>query len=83
GNASLSALVQTVTSDQLMVEPTRTLAQLVTRDAERAWFYRFSYVAECQRGKVPGALHAAEVAYAFDLPALLLGDQATPADIAM
>jgi len=83
GNTSLSALIQTVTSDELMVEPTRNLAQLVTRDAQTAWFYRFSYVAESQRGKVAGALHAAEIAYAFDLPAALLGDQATPGDIAM
>jgi para-nitrobenzyl esterase len=83
GNASLSALIQTVTSDELMVEPTRNLAQLVTRDAQPAWLYRFSYVAEAQRGKVPGALHAAEIAYVFDLADALLGDKATPGDVAM
>jgi para-nitrobenzyl esterase len=45
--------------------------------------FRFSYVPEIQRGKVPGATHGAEIAFAFNAVAAAMGPKASPADLAM
>ncbi|MDI1475335.1 carboxylesterase/lipase family protein [Polyangium sp. y55x31] len=82
-NAELSTLVQNVHADRVMVEPSRHLAEAMVRAGQPAYFYRFSYVAESRRGKVPGATHAADVAFALDAPSVVTGDQTTYADWAM
>jgi len=83
GEASLEDLIQTIMADRSMVEPSRNLAELVTKAGQPAYFYRFSYVPEVQRGKVPGATHAAEILFAFDGVSVALKDKATKADVAM
>jgi para-nitrobenzyl esterase len=64
-----------------MIEPSRYLAEAMTEAGQPAYFYRFSYVAEEMRGKVPGATHAAEVAYAFNVVSQISKDKAHDADI--
>ncbi|MDI3290172.1 carboxylesterase family protein [Polyangium sp. 15x6] len=83
GNAELSALVQDVHADRVMVEPSRHLAEAMTRAGQPAYFYRFSYVAESRRTQVPGAPHATDLAFTFHLPSRIAGDQTTYADWAM
>jgi para-nitrobenzyl esterase len=48
------------------VEPARFVAKRVTACGQYAYEYRFSYVATPLRGKYSGALHSAEIPYAFD-----------------
>ena len=51
--------------DIVFAAPARWLAQRQSKQAP-AWLYSFSYVTSGSRGKVPGAGHAAELAYVFD-----------------
>ena len=83
GDASLEQIIGTMLADRTMIEPARNVANLVAAGGQRAYLLRFSYVAESQRGKVPGATHGAEIAYAFDAAPLVLGKSATPSDIAI
>jgi para-nitrobenzyl esterase len=83
GNSSLSDLIQAVIADQAMVEPSRHLAQCFTQAGCPAYFYRFSYVLQAHRDKVPGALHAAEIPYAFDAIARLTKGAASKSDLDM
>lgn len=66
-----------------LVEPSRHLADEAARAGQPTWWYRFSYVAESQRGKLRGTLHGFEIPYTFDIPAALVGDNVTDADRAM
>jgi para-nitrobenzyl esterase len=83
GDASLEQLIQTIIADRTMIEPSRNLADLMTKAGQPAYFYRFSYVPEAQRGKVPGATHGSEILFAFDGVAAGLKDKASVADLAM
>jgi len=51
--------------DIVFAAPARWLAQRQTKQAP-TWLYSFTYVTSGSRGKVPGAGHAAEIAYVFD-----------------
>ena len=51
--------------DVVFAAPARWLAARQSRHSP-AWLYRFGYVTSGSRGKVPGAGHAAEIAYVFD-----------------
>jgi para-nitrobenzyl esterase len=83
GEATLKELVQAVIADRSMVEPSRNLVELTAKAGQPAYYYRFSYVPEAQRGSLPGALHGAEIAYAFDAIPFVLKDKASTADLAM
>jgi para-nitrobenzyl esterase len=83
GQRTLAQLVDAVVSDEVMVEPSRHLAEEMTRAGQPAWYYRFSYVAELQRAEVPGALHATEIMYAFDAVSALMPGKATRSDVDM
>jgi len=76
GTASLEELKQQVFGDALMIEPARHLADEAARAGQPTWHYRFSYVAESERARTKGALHAAEIPYVFDV----LARQASAAD---
>jgi len=65
---------------QGMIEPAREIARLLSKRAQAVYEFRFSYVAESLRGKVPGALHATEIPYAFDTVSARYGQDTTPAD---
>lgn len=66
-----------------MVEHSRQLADVIARAGQPVYLYRFSYVAECQRGKLKGTLHGFEIPDVFNIPAALVRDQAMPDDKAM
>jgi para-nitrobenzyl esterase len=83
GDQTLDELKQQVFADRLMAEPARHFANEMARAGQPVWLYRFSYVAESERGTVQGASHGLELPYVFDLPAAIVGDKVTPADKAM
>jgi para-nitrobenzyl esterase len=83
GDASLKELIQAIIADRVMVEPSRHLAEMMAKSGQPAYFYRFSYVPEPQRGKVPGATHASEILFAFDAASAVLKETATNGDVDM
>jgi hypothetical protein len=55
-----------VASDRMMVEPARFVVRTVAATGQRAYEYRFSYVAESLRKQWKGAPHATEIPFVFD-----------------
>ena len=80
GDQTLDELKQQVFCDKIHIEPARYLADAVARAGRPAYLYRFSYVAESERGKVKGALHSSELPFVFDIPAEVFGDKVTGDD---
>ena len=72
-----------IAADQMMVEPARLVARTVSSQGVPAYEYRFSYVAESLRDKLPGAPHATEIPYVFNTFDVVYKDKLTPADEAM
>lgn len=83
GDQTLDELKQDVWADETLVEPARHLADAVAHSGQAVYLYRFGYVAEAQRAKLKGTLHAFEIPYVFDIPAALVHEQVTPDDKAM
>ena len=68
-----------VASDRMMVEPARFVVRAVAATGQRAYEYRFSYVAESLRKTWKGAPHATEIPFVFDTVAARYGkDLASP-----
>jgi para-nitrobenzyl esterase len=80
GELDFRMLGQVVGADRMMVEPARFVARTVAAQGLPAYQFRFSYVAESLRDRVPGALHATEIPYVFNTIRANLGDSVTPAD---
>ena len=70
-------------ADMMMIEPARFVAGTLASDGVPSWEYRFSYVAESLRGKMPGALHATEIPFVFDTVKDKYGAALAPADEAI
>ena len=83
GTGELARLTATVTADRTLIEPSRFMADTLARQGRPVWWYRFSYVNEAVRAQVPGTPHGFEIPFTLDLPAALVGDRVTPADVAM
>jgi para-nitrobenzyl esterase len=67
-------------ADQGMIEPAREIARLLSARGQPVYEFRFSYVAESLRSKVPGALHATEIPFVFDTVSARYGKDTTAAD---
>jgi para-nitrobenzyl esterase len=72
-----------VGGDQMMVEPARHIARLLTARGQPVYHFRFSYVAESMRQSWPGAPHATEIPYVFNTVAARYGKDLTAKDAAM
>ena len=84
GTATLDEVNGMIGRDRTMIEPARFAARTAAANGAPAWLFRFSYVAETQRGKpIRGAEHSSEVVYAFDRLGALLGDKVTATDAAV
>ncbi|MFC3593318.1 carboxylesterase/lipase family protein [Novosphingobium piscinae] len=60
-------LSRRLTGDQYMAEPARFVARHVAASGQKAWVYRFGYVAESKRAEWPaGAPHATDIPYFFN-----------------
>ncbi len=80
GNSSVPAIAFEAGGDQMMLEPAREVARILSTRGQPVYEYRFSYVAESQRKTLPGAPHASEIPYVFDTAAAHLGKDLTAAD---
>ena len=83
GSASVMQVGWEIAADEFMVEPARFVARTIAATGQKAYEYRFSYVAESMRKKWPGAPHASEIPYVFDTVAARYGKDLTKADKAM
>ncbi|HET6526313.1 carboxylesterase/lipase family protein [Sphingopyxis sp.] len=84
GTATLDDVNGMIGRDRTMIEPARLVARTIAANGKPAWLFRFSYVAEAQRGKpIKGAEHSSEVVYAFDRVEALLGDKVSTTDAAI
>lgn len=72
-----------VGGDQMMVEPARYIARVLTARGLPAYHFRFSYVAESMRQSWPGAPHATEIPYVFNTVAARYGKDLSAKDAAM
>lgn len=84
GTATLDEVNGMIGRDRTMIEPARLVARTIAANGKPAFLFRFSYVAEAQRGKpIKGAEHSSEVVYAFDRLGALLGDKVAATDAAV
>jgi para-nitrobenzyl esterase len=67
----------------MMVEPARFIVRTMAAAGQRAYLYRFSYVAESMRKEWHGAPHATEIPFVFDTVAARYLKELTPADAAI
>ncbi len=80
GNTDVRAVAFEAGGDQMMLEPARAVARILSARGQPVYEYRFSYVAESQRKSLPGAPHASEIPYVFNTVAAHLGQDLMPAD---
>lgn len=80
GSTDVRAVAFEAGGDQMMLEPAREVARILSARGQPVYEYRFSYVAESQRKTLPGAPHASEIPYVFDTVAAHLGTGVTAAD---
>jgi para-nitrobenzyl esterase len=69
-----------VGGDQMMIEPARYIARLLSQRGQPVYEFRFSYVAESMRKQWPGAPHASDIPFAFDTVAAKYGPDLTAED---
>jgi para-nitrobenzyl esterase len=65
GSSDLQAVNDYVTAMR-MTEPNRNAARLHTKNGQPTWTFYFSYVTPAQRATTLGAIHVAEIPYAFN-----------------
>ena len=80
GDTPLRELGMHVGAMQFMVEPARYLARELTESGEKAWHYRFSYVALSMRDEWKGAPHATDIPFAFSTVKAKYGSELMPQD---
>ena len=80
GDKPLTELAMSIGAMQFMVEPARYLARELTESGEKAWHYRFSYVALSMRDEWAGAPHATEIPFAFSTLEAKYGNELMPQD---
>lgn len=83
GKGDVRTVGYLVAMDRMMIEPARFTVKKMTEAGQKAWQYRFSYVAESMRKQWPGAPHATEIPFVFHTVKAKYGDQLTKADDAM
>lgn len=69
-----------VSADLTFLEPARHVAKIIARHGQPVFTYRFAYVPEYLRSKMPGALHASELPFVFDTVEVRHGASTTDRD---
>lgn len=80
---NVRAVAMAVAADQSFVEPSRFVVRQARAAGQRAWLYRFSYVAASMRNEWKGAPHATEIPFVFNTVAARYGDKLAPEDRAI
>jgi para-nitrobenzyl esterase len=83
GRKNVRRLALEAGGDQLMVEPARDIARILSARGQPVYEYRFSYVASSLRKTLSGAPHASEIPFVFDTVAAHYGKRTTATDRAM
>jgi para-nitrobenzyl esterase len=82
-NPNVGAVAFKAGGDQMMSEPARQVARILSARGQRMYYFRFGYVAESLRKQVPGAPHATDIPFAFDTVAARYGKDLTAQDEAL
>jgi len=82
-STNVAAIGTLVAMDRMMIEPARFAVRQMAAAGQRAYEFRFSYVAESMRSQWKGAPHASEIPFVFDTVAARYGDKLAPADQAL
>lgn len=69
-----------ISADTMFLEPARHVARIIAGRGRPVFTYRFGYVPEYLRAKLPGALHASELPFIFDTVDVRHGPATSPAD---
>lgn len=69
-----------VAADTMFLEPARHVARIIADRGSPVFLYRFGYVPEYLRAKMPGAAHASELPFFFGTLDARHGEATTPAD---
>ncbi|NIJ35921.1 para-nitrobenzyl esterase [Sphingopyxis panaciterrae] len=69
-----------VSADLTFLEPARHVAKIIAGRGQPVFTYRFGYVPEYLRSKLPGALHASELPFVFDTVEVRHGAATTDRD---
>ena len=69
-----------ISADLTFLEPARHVTRIIAGRGQPVFAYRFGYVPEYLRAKVPGAFHASELPFVFDTVDVRHGDATTNAD---
>jgi para-nitrobenzyl esterase len=80
GSGKVAEVGASFAADQMMVEPARYSARKIASLGEKAYEFRFSYVAESMRKEWHGAPHATEIPFVFDTVQARYGKDLTDAD---
>lgn len=83
GTGDAARIGVAVSADLMFLEPARHVARIITRKGQPVYAYRFGYVPEYLRGKMPGALHASELPFVFDTVEVRHGTMTTERDRAV
>ncbi|MEJ5368200.1 MAG: carboxylesterase family protein [Bryobacteraceae bacterium] len=83
GKGDVRTVGYLVAMDRMMIEPARFTVRRMAAAGQKAFHYRFSYVAESMRKEWPGAPHATEIPYVFNTVKVKYGEKLAPADQAM
>jgi para-nitrobenzyl esterase len=79
-NDNVGADASRIGGDQMMIEPARYIARILSARGQAAYEFRFSYVAESMRKEWPGAPHASDIPFAFNTVAARYGKDLTERD---
>ncbi|KGB55768.1 Carboxylesterase, type B precursor [Sphingopyxis sp. LC81] len=69
-----------VSADTMFLEPARHVARIIAGRGQPVFTYRFGYVPEYLRAKMPGAFHASELPFFFGTVDVRHGAATSPAD---
>jgi len=80
GKANVARIGGDIFADTVFLEPARHIARIVADKGKPVYLYRFAYVPEYLRDKLPGAPHGSETPFVFDTIGLLHGPMTTDKD---
>lgn len=80
GDKNAARIGVAVSADLMFLEPARHVTRILTQKGQPVYAYRFGYVPEYLRDKLPGALHASELPFVFDTVDVRHGAMTTDKD---
>lgn len=69
-----------ISADLMFLEPARHVTRIISQKGQPVYTYRFGYVPDYLRAKMPGAFHASELPFVFDTVEARHGPMTTDRD---